>query len=304
MTNKFTVQNSEVEIDTNDFTNILVPIRDLSEKEFNLCGLCDNKTWITDSVIIFGVSFPYDADSKLLSDGTWYDSNGNHGFWWFNDDESMLTYDYDSTSSNGGRSTVDAVLVELTDTSFVGEMEMLGMPATYYMSAVYDTVELSLSVRDTTLYLDNNGQASLAPGDLMIDSAAYCFTCTYSLSRSVFDINDLGDNEVYVNMEDRCGNLAVDTMTVTIAQTVIGVDEITRPEIRIYPNPATDIVFIESPHQKISAVDLLDITGKTAGHYRGNKARYSIRVSDFSPGLYFLRISTPKGVVLKKIIVE
>ena len=301
-TNKFTVTNTETIIDTNSLTNITVPIRDLSQNEIYLCGLCDNKTWITDSIVIFGISQPYDADSKLVSDGTWYDSNGNHGFWWFNEDESILTYDYDTTSGNGGGSQLDAELIELTDTSFVGGMELLGLPATYYMSAVYDTISLSISAQDTTLYLDSNGEASITADDLQIE-ADYCFTCTTTLSQSHFGTEDVGDVEVYVTMKDRCGNQAVDTIIITIMPSS-AVNEIIQLDMKIYPNPVNNFVFIESQDEKIISVELFDISGKLAEKFTVNNVRYMINVSNLKQGVYFVRAFTSKAIVVRKIIVE
>jgi len=301
-TNKFTVTNTETVIDTNNATNIMVPIRDLSQNEFSLCGLCDNKTWITDSIVIFGISQPYDADSKLLSDGTWYDSNGNHGFWWFNEDESTLTYDYDTTSNNGGGSSLDAELIELTDTSFVGEMSLIGLPATYYMSAVYDTINLSLSVQDTTLNLDSNGEALLTVDDLMIE-ANYCFTCTITLSQTVFSGDDVGNVEVYVTREDRCGNQVVDTITVTIIP-FSSIDEITPSQLKIYPNPANDFIVLESTGESILCVEMFDISGRLVKKTTVNTEQYTLQVPDLNPGIYFIRISSSRHIVVRKIVVE
>jgi hypothetical protein len=302
-TNKFTITNTGESIDTSGVTEITIQIRDLSQNEFYLCGLCDNKTWITDSIVIFGNSIPYDADSKLLSDGTWYDSNGNHGFWWFNEDETVLTYDYDSTSNNGGGSTIDATLIELTDTYFAGEMDMFGLPATYYMSAEYDTVNLFLSANDTTIYLNSNGEAFLMPDDLIVETD-YCFTCTLSLSQTVFDINDIGDNEVYVTLEDRCGNTATDTIVVTVISNAVSVNEKIKPEVRIYPNPADEFIIIESYNERIIGVDMFDVSGRIVNRFTAKNEKYTINTSGVQRGIYFVRIFTDAGPFTKKIVVE
>ena len=301
-TNKFTVTNTETIIDTNSLINITITIRDLTQNEFYLCGLCDNKTWITDSIVIFGISQPYDADSKLVSDGTWYDSNGNHGFWWFNEDESILTYDYDSTSNNGGGSSLDATLIELTDTSFVGGMELFGLPATYYMSAVYDTISFNISAHDTTLYLDSNGEASITADDLIIE-ADYCFTCTTTLSQSNFTTDDIGNVAVYVTMEDRCENQAVDTITITIMP-YSSVNEFSHSNLRIYPNPASDFVIIDNQNNKIISIELFDISGRFVEKYTMNTKKTTIDVTHLQQGIYFVRVFSAKGIAVRKMVVE
>ncbi len=300
LTNRFTVKDTVV--DTTTITEVTVVIRDLTQNEFLLCGLCDNKTWITDSMVIFGVSQPYNADSKLLSDATWYDSNGNHGFWWFNQNETMLTYDYDSSSTNGAGSTVEATLIELTDSSFVGDMIMLGLPVTYYMSAVYDTVSLTLFVHDTVLYLDNNGLANISTEDLIID-ASYCFNCDITLSRYDFDASNTGDVEVYAVMTDRCGNQAIDTFIVTIQQTA-SISDILRTGLNIFPNPANDFFVIKSDYDVIKSVYISTVDGRCAEYKIIDKQHCIINVSGYKPGIYFLKILTQKETVFSKLIVR
>jgi hypothetical protein len=301
MTNKFTVKN--ISVDTTVTTDIEVVIRDLTQNEFFMCGLCDNKTWITDSIVIFGISQPYDADSKLLSDGTWFDSNGNHGYWWFSPDETTMTYNYDSTSTNGGGSTVEAELVELTDSSFVGNISFFGLPATYYMSVIYNTISLSLSVQDTTIYLNSNDSVYITPDDLFI-SSDYCFNCDVTLSQTGFDFNDIGDNIVYVTLEDRCGNMAVDTVVVTIELLQTAINEVAMADLVIYPNPANEFIAIECKDDRIQRVELYDIYGKIEKKLMPDRTQCKINISDLSKGSYFIRIYTTKDVVSKKIIVE
>lgn len=301
LTNRFTVKNTAAAIDTTQVTNITITIRDLSQNEFYMCGPCDNKTWITDSMVIFGITQPYDADSKLLSDGTWFDSNGNHGFWWFNPGETTMTYDYDSSSANGGGSVVEATLIELTDSSFSGNMNMFGMPVTYYMSAQYDTISLQLSVPDTTIYLDSNGFAMITPDDLMINSG-YCFTCTTSLSQSVFGISDIGNGEVAITTQDRCGNSVTDTFTVTIMEP-LSVNERQTPVINLFPVPAADHVKIECT-EKLIGIYLSDISGRLVLRQGLNDSHYSMNTAELKPGMYFVKIVTLQGSVVKKIIIE
>ncbi len=299
MTNRFTRKDTIIDT-TGTITNITVPIRDLTQNEFYMCGLCDNKTWITDSIVIFGISQPYNADSKLLSDETWYDSNGNHGFWGFNNDETKMTYNYDSTSANGGGSTVDADLIELTDSSFVGNMLMFGIPTTYYMSAVYDTISLSLTAHDTTIYLDSSGISNITPDDLFINHN-YCFTCSTTLSQSSFNTGNIGDNTVIVTTEDRCGNFAVDTIIVTVVPSVNAINEIVKSVLKIYPNPAHDFIVIQNLN--FQYLQILDITGKIVKQFMPNDKSFKIRVSDLNQGIYFIRIYTAKDIITGKFIV-
>ena len=298
--NRFTVTSAV--LDGTNQVNLTVPIRDLTQKEFAMCGTCDNKTWITDSIVIFGISQPYDADSKLISDGTWWDSNDNHGFWWFHANETKMTYNYDTNSSNGGGSDVEASLITLNDSIFIGDMTMLGLPVTYYMSVVYDTINLSISGNDTTIQLNSNGTLSLTGYDLNLDYD-YCFTCNTVLSQSEFDATDIGPNDITITLTDRCGNTTSTIVTVTIAvYSPNSINEISESDISIYPNPATDFVTVSGTGMEY--IDIYSVDGGLIKHVSVSKSQFTISTSEFNQGIYLFKITTSNGSFTKKVVVE
>lgn len=299
MTNRFTVKNTVTPIDTSAITYVNVPLKDLSEKGFYMCGLCDNKTWITDSLVIFGVSQQYSADSRLLSDGTWSDSNGNHGYWWFSPDETKMSYSYDQDSPNGGGSTVEATLIELTDSSFVGDMTMMGLPVRYFMSDIIDSINLNIVARDTLLFLNNNGLATLT-ADGLLYSSSYSFNSSISLSKEMFTNSELGANTVFVTITDRCGNTYTDTITVNVAApTGIGIKG--KNTLKIFPNPAADYVFIENDEQ-IATVEITDLMGKVVFTQNGCGNSTTLNTSGLSRGVYIICINSHKNIHQTKLI--
>ena len=304
LTNAFTTDSTDTAIDTANTTNITVTIRDLTQNEFYMCGLCDNKTWITDSMIVYGITLPYDADTKLLSDGTWWDSNGRYGYWWFNEDETVMTYNY--LDGTAGGTLIDATNLTITDSTWVGDMDFNGIPVTYFMSVHYpDTINLSISVRDTTIYLDDNGVAYITPDDLFFNST-YCFTCNMTLSQDSFNTGDIGDVEVYVTMEDRCGNSATDTLTVTVATTTTtAVNEVAKSGIIIYPNPANGLFHIFADTPGIHRVRMFNLQGRLVLEDVFNgQAKHTIDPSGLSQGLYFVSITGPQSLSTLKVMIR
>ena len=302
-TNRFTTGSTTAAIDTTNTTDITIQIRDLKQNEFYMCGLCDNKTWVTDSMIVFGITLPYDADTKLLSDATWWDSNGRFGYWWFNSDETVMTYNY--TDGTAGGTNTDATNLEITDSTWVGDMEFNGMQVRYFMSVhALDTINLSIDVQDTTIYLNSNGTASITPDDLLIKSD-YCFTCNATLSKSGFNANDIGKNEVYVTIEDRCGNYAIDTLTLTVkAAPAIGINEMIKSDISLYPNPASSFIIIESNDYKLKRIEVFSVNGVMIKSFVVNTRQFSYRTYDLNKGVYIVKIYTSKDVVTKKLILK
>lgn len=70
-------------------------------------------------------------------------------------------------------------------------------------------------------------------------------------------------------------------------------------ELTIYPNPATDKINISS-NQEIASVLLFDINGQLIKQTTSN----SITVSELNPGIYLVQVTTPNGVVTKRIVKE
>jgi hypothetical protein len=72
--------------------------------------------------------------------------------------------------------------------------------------------------------------------------------------------------------------------------------------IKIYPNPSSSVINISNSNVNIKNIKLIDVTGKVI--YNNVNAQ-SINVSNFSKGLYILRIESQEGAVSsKKVIIN
>jgi len=70
-------------------------------------------------------------------------------------------------------------------------------------------------------------------------------------------------------------------------------------EIKVYPNPVTDILQIQTALQ-IKSIDVLDITGRLIY----TTTAKTIDCSSFASGVYFIKATTSEGAVVKKFIKE
>ena len=77
--------------------------------------------------------------------------------------------------------------------------------------------------------------------------------------------------------------------------------ELIRPEIRIYPNPATDWLTIQS-EEKIKSIELLSVDGKKVRQIVSPDNYLNINVNYMTPGLYFLRIRTATQLITRKVV--
>lgn len=72
-------------------------------------------------------------------------------------------------------------------------------------------------------------------------------------------------------------------------------------DIQIFPNPATDVVHIQST-QKIKQIQVLNFSGKVL--LTDNNGDTSIDVSQLSNGIYLLQLKTENGTVVRKLVKE
>jgi len=76
--------------------------------------------------------------------------------------------------------------------------------------------------------------------------------------------------------------------------------EIEKKYFSVYPNPATDVINIESENEVFKSVEIYDVNGRLIPLNTINKE--AIDVSSLSSGSYFLKIKSDKGEETHKII--
>jgi hypothetical protein len=67
-------------------------------------------------------------------------------------------------------------------------------------------------------------------------------------------------------------------------------------QIKVYPNPATEVLHISSPIM-INA-SLLDLTGRVL-QMQTSATEFSFNTSELAPGMYLLSLSDKKGKLLR-----
>ena len=84
---------------------------------------------------------------------------------------------------------------------------------------------------------------------------------------------------------------------VTLDVAGVGIDELNKTVVMIFPNPATDNINVVTK-AAVSSVTISDITGKTV--YTGTAT--SINISKFATGVYFIKTVTDQGTSNVKFI--
>ena len=63
-----------------------------------------------------------------------------------------------------------------------------------------------------------------------------------------------------------------------------------QPTIKVYPDPATEVLYVEIPDSRTDHATVLDMTGRVVGEYRVDGSRLSINTSALSSGSYILHL--------------
>ena len=83
------------------------------------------------------------------------------------------------------------------------------------------------------------------------------------------------------------------------------VTEAALPTLKVYPNPASELLYIDNSNKNIESVEIFDLTGKSVYHEkRINTNVLTLDVSKFSAGIYSLKVKAEGYELLEKLIVK
>jgi hypothetical protein len=82
-----------------------------------------------------------------------------------------------------------------------------------------------------------------------------------------------------------------------------GIDAFDAKKLQIFPNPASDMVYIKSNHL-VRTVEILNNAGQSLEVRDINAAQFQVNVSQLESGLYYFKLITEEGSTLRKVLVE
>ena len=92
-----------------------------------------------------------------------------------------------------------------------------------------------------------------------------------------------------------------DAIATYSASCSLSINDIVKNQISVYPNPVEDLLQIRLDNiTELESIKLYNLHGQFLKQY----VRTEISLSEFTSGIYLLEISTEKGKVTKKIVVE
>jgi endonuclease/exonuclease/phosphatase family metal-dependent hydrolase len=96
------------------------------------------------------------------------------------------------------------------------------------------------------------------------------------------------------------------SVTFRITEQLNIADERQIPSVWVYPNPTTGELTITNYELGITSVEVFDIYGRNllSNHLITSSSHHHINISHFSTGMYFIKISTEAGEVVRKVVKE
>lgn len=100
-------------------------------------------------------------------------------------------------------------------------------------------------------------------------------------------------------------NQPLPTLIPTICAVPLANENFTLDEssVKVFPNPANDVVTIQSTNQ-IKSIEVYDVQGRSIHTQTINKENANLEVSNFTNGIYFIKVKTEFGDKVEKVIVE
>jgi len=164
-----------------------------------------------------------------------------------------------------------------------------------------DNVDLECILRDKNLALENCHYK-------LNDSQEVYFTDSVSTIPLNSD-SKIGENKLEIIAEDKAGNVSSKTINYNYGITGLEDEVLEKDKMKVYPNPAQDMVYFEyqNLNRGIVKLSIHDLSGrKMAEIVDGDgDGKTNLVVSEFGKGMYFYRLksevgSTYSGKLIKK----
>lgn len=214
------------------------------------------------------VDLDQDGDIDLL--GTWKSNTGhnNDKFVWYKNDGNqnfsihIINDDFNSYSRN-------AHFIETSDIDNDGDIDIIGT-----------------NTLTGYVWFENNGNQNFTPRFVAVDnsSATMCFAV---------DIDNDGDFDIIGSRHSQIEWFQNDLITLSGSEN-------TKNTFKIFPNPTTDFLNIESPFEQNFSIKLFDLQGKIL--LDEENASNKINLNQLNPGLYILKIKLNDETSTYKIL--
>ncbi len=204
------------------------------------------------------------------------------------DGDGLATFYFDNDTYNY------TVIAEGFDEA-TGDFEVDGQDKTVLveMTPVYN-VTFNVYEGEGGITATANG-SSVSSGDKIAEGSEVIFTAAPDEG---YQVKGWTKDDVSVSLAEETytiGNLEDNVDVKVEFEEIVGVDEVSRVEVSVFPNPANDKLYVESGVQ-INELKFLDISGKEVYKKSVGSNSAKIDVSNLKKGVYIIQIISVKEV--------
>ncbi|WP_196888197.1 HYR domain-containing protein [Aureivirga sp. CE67] len=218
------------------------------------------------------------------------------------------TFDYLLSDNCGGEVTitqspeVGTLITESTEVIMTFTDTAGNQSECSFMVELVDTTAPTFTCPELqTILVEEGGSYTLEDFTVDIPTQNDCQDVTFTQSPEEGTELGIGEHVVTLELTDAYGNTHSCEFMVKVTTDLRVEDEfITENMIKIYPNPAKDIVTIESDI-KVQKIYILDMSGKIILDRKGAEEN-TIDVSALARGTYLVRVQSKNNSVLKKVV--
>ncbi len=155
-----------------------------------------------------------------------------------------------------------------------------------------ETVTFSVSVDGSDL-----GYQWFVDGTAITDDTQITGSATNQLVIS--NASGINEGTYHCEITSDCELLVSEAVTLTVSVCTSS-DKLTTEEVLVFPNPSEGVITIDLTQQvlaDIQAVEVINLNGKVIRRELKVNSRIRIDLENETPGLYFVRLVTPNGVI-------
>ena len=140
--------------------------------------------------------------------------------------------------------------------------------------------------------------------DVLYKESAASSWYTATTSNNPYTLAGLTANTSYdVQIIAHCTNGQTSDPSATITLMTVGIDNYTLDNtVTVYPNPTTGVVQIKNEELRMKSVEVYDVYGKLLHAMSVNDHTANLDLSGYAKGTYFVKVTTEKGVVTKRVV--
>ncbi len=229
----------EFNIETDDFKNLL----DFSNRPVAIMQATNNKLYISGYMSVI----EYDPENNSSRNLKISSTAGFLGELFEVADDVLWGMDFGEIAYQSGIEDRGRIFeINMRTNDFLGKIEFIGPNGRHPENSglirfLKDEGPIA-KCSNTVLYLDENGQAVLQPGD--IDSGSSGNGIELTVSKSEFNCGDIGENNITLTVTDTAGNSAMCVAAVSVTDTISPL--VNSKDLKIYLNASGTVEIVAS----------------------------------------------------------